>query len=139
MPIKAVAITKSSPAPCHGFTLEIKVLPKKDLRLHVIIDKTCVNNQARWGLVFELERKIDGVWTQIVFVSYKPKLEDTQAQKGIQKMLADKKMTQKQQTIAKEEIIPVTAELEGTSGPTPSQARRIEAASRKMVVAEIGG
>ncbi len=139
MPIKAVAVSDSNPAPCHGFTLEIKVVPKKDLRLHVIIDKTCVNNEARWGLIFELDRKIDGEWVQIVFVSYKPKLDDKPAQDGIQKMLADKKMTKKQQELAKSEVIPVAAELEGTAGPTPDQAKRLEAGSRKVVVAEIGG
>ena len=139
MPVKAVAITESTPAPCQGFTLEIKVVPKKDLRLHVIVDKTCVNNQARWGLVFELDRKIDGEWTQIVFVSYKPKLEDTKAQQGIEKMLAEKKITKKQQEIVRDQVIPATAALEGTSGPTPEQAKAIEAASRKVVVAEIGG
>ena len=139
MPVKAVAITESTPAPCQGFTLEIKVVPKKDLRLHVIVDKTCVNNQARWGLVFELDRKIDGEWTQIVFVSYKPKLDDIKAQQGIEKMLADKRMTKKQQELARDEVIPAAAALEGTSGPTPEQAKKIEAASRKVVVAEIGG
>lgn len=139
MPIKATAVTSGAAAPCKGFTLEVKVVPKKDLRLHVIIDKTCVNNQARWGLIFELDKKIDGEWTQIVFVSYKPKLDDAPAQAGIQKMLADKKITKQQQSIIKDDVIPVTAELEGTSGPTPDQAKRLEASSRKMTVVEIGG
>ncbi|HEV8429535.1 MAG TPA: hypothetical protein VGQ41_16665 [Pyrinomonadaceae bacterium] len=139
MPIKAVPVTDSTPELCKGFTLEIKVVPKKDLRLHVIIDKTCVNNQAVWGLIFELDRKIDGQWTQVVFVSYKPKIEDLQAQQGIQKMLADKKVTKNQQQLIKDEVIPPTAELEGTSGPTQAQAKRIEAGARKVVVAEIGG
>lgn len=139
MPIKAVPVTDSTPELCKGFTLEIKVVPKKDLRLHVIIDKTCVNNQAVWGLIFELDRKIDGEWTQVVFVSYKPKIEDLQAQQGIQKMLADKKVTKNQQQLIKDEVIPPTAELEGTSGPTQDQAKRIEAGARKVVVAEIGG
>ena len=139
MPIKAVPVTDSTPELCKGFTLEIKVVPKKDLRLHVIIDKTCVNNQAVWGLIFELDRKIDGEWTQVVFVSYKPKIEDLQAQQGIQKMLADKKVTKNQQQLIKDEVIPPTAELEGTDGPTKNQANRIEAGARKVVVAEIGG
>jgi hypothetical protein len=139
MPIKATAITEKSPAPCRGFTLEVKVVPKKDLKLHVIVDKTCVNNEARWGLIFELEKRIEGEWTQIVFVSYKPKLDDISAQRGIQKMLADKKLSKEQQAIARDEVIPPTLELEGTAGPTPQQAKRIESASRKMVVAVIGG
>ena len=138
MPVKATPIAAGDASPCKGFVLEVKVVPKKDLRLHVIVDKTCVNNEARWGLLFELEKKIDGEWTQIVFVSYKPKLDDAQAQQGIEKMLADKKISKKQQAIAKDEVIPVTAELEGTSGPTADQSKRIEAASRKLVVAEIG-
>jgi hypothetical protein len=139
MPIKATAITKSKPAPCMGFTLEVKVVPNKNLKLHVVVDKTCVSNEARWALLFTLEKRIDGEWVEIVFVSYKPKLDDIKANQGIEKMLIDEKLSKKQLAIAKEEIIPVTAELEGTAGPTPAQAKKIEAASRKLAVAEIGG
>ena len=139
MPIKAVPVNESTPQPCKGFTLEIKVVPKQDLRLHVIIDKTCVNNQAVWGLIFELDRKIDGNWTQVVFVNYKPKPEDVQAQQGIQKMLSDKKITKQQQQLIKDEVIPATAQLDGTSGATPAQAKQLETSARKVVVAEIGG
>ena len=139
MPIKAVPVTDSTPALCKGFTLEIKVVPKKDLRLHVIIDKTCVNNQAAWGLIFELDRKIDGTWTQVVFVNYKPKLEDLQAQQGIQDMLAQKKVNKNSQQVIKDELIPATAQLEGTDGPTPAQAKQIEAGARTVVLANIGG
>jgi len=139
MPINAVAVTDSTPEPCKGFTLEIKVVPKKDLRLHVIIDKTCVNNQAVWGLIFELDRKIDGEWTQVVFVSYKPKIEDLQAQQGIQNMLAQKKVNKDAQQVIKDELIPATAQLEGTDGATPAQSKQIEASARKVVVANIGG
>ena len=139
MPIKAVAVNESTPQPCKGFTLEIKVVPKQDLRLHVIIDKTCVNNQAVWGLIFELDRKINGEWTQVVFVNYKPKPEDSQAQQGIQKMLSDKKITKQQQQLIKDEVIPAAAQLEDTSGPTPPQAKQLETSARKVVVAEIGG
>lgn len=138
MPVKAIAITDKTPTPCKGFTLEVKVVPKNDLRIHVIIDKTCVNNEAVWGLIFELERKEGTDWVQIVFVSYKPKVDDQQAQAGIQKMLADKKISKDQQTIAKNDLIPATAELEGSAGPTPQQSKKIEDASRKLVVANIG-
>jgi hypothetical protein len=137
MPITAVAITGTTPSPCKGFTLEVKVVPKKDLRLHVIIDKSCVHSEARWALIFELERKVDAQWTQIVFVSYKPKLDDAPAQQGIQKMLVDEKLSRRQLAILKDEVIPVTALLESAAGPTATQSRQIEAASRKLVVAEI--
>ena len=139
MPIKAVPVTDSTPALCKGFTLEIKVVPKKDLRLHVIIDKTCVNNQAVWGLLFELDRKIDGEWTQVVFVKYQPKIDDLKAQQGIQDMLAQKKVNKDAQQVIKDELIPATAQLEGTDGPTPAQAKQIEAGARKVVVANISG
>jgi hypothetical protein len=139
MPIKASAISKTKPAPCMGFTLEVKVVPKKDLKLHVVVDKTCVNNQARWALLFTLEKKIDGEFVEIVFVSYKPKLDDVIASQGIEKMLVDEKISQKQLAIAKDQLIPATAELEGAAGPTPAQAKKLEAASRKLAVAEIGG
>ncbi len=134
MPVKALAITDTTPAPCKGFTLEVKVVPKKDFKLHVIIDKTCVNNEARWGLIFELDKKD----VQIVFVSYQPKLDDTKAQEGIQKMLADKKISKEQQAIVKNEIIPATAAIEGVENPTPAQKAAIETSSRKMTVVHIG-
>jgi hypothetical protein len=139
MPIKATAITKATPAPCMGFTLEVKVVPNKNLKLHVVVDKTCVSNEPRWALLFTLEKRMDGEWVEIVFVSYKPKLDDTKANQGIEKMLIDEKLSKKQLAIAKEEIIPATADLEGTAGPTPAQGKKIEAASRKLAVAEIGG
>lgn len=139
MPLKAIAITKNSPAPCQGFTLEVKVVPKNDLRLHVVIDKTCVNNEARWGLIFELEKKEGDEWIQIVFVSYQPKLDDAKAQEGIQKILADKKISKEQQKVAKNEIIPAAAAIEGVENPTPSQKEAIEASSRKMTVLHVGG
>lgn len=139
MPVKAVAITTSTPKPCTGYTLEVKVVPKRDLRLHVIVDKTCVKNKPRWGLIFELEKKVGNDWVQIVFVSYQPKLDDTKAQDGIIKMLADQKITKEQQTVAKNEIIPATAALEGVANPTPAQQQAVEDSSRKMTVLHIGG
>lgn len=137
MPIKVTAITEKTPAPCRGFTLEVKVVPKKDLRLHVVIDKTCVNSQARWALLFTLDKRMDGQWVEIVFVSYKPKLDDVKANQGLEKMLADKKISKKQIAVARDEIMPVTAELEGAVAPTPEQAKRLEAASRKLAIAEV--
>jgi hypothetical protein len=139
MPVTTIALTDSTPKPCKGFTLEVKVVPKDNLRLHVIIDKTCVNNEAVWGLIFELEKKANGTWTQIVFVSFKPKVDDPKAQAGIEKMFESEKLTKNQIAVAKTDIIPATAQLEGSSGATPAQAKQIEAAARKMAVVEIGG
>jgi hypothetical protein len=98
-----------------------------------------VNNQAVWGLLFELDRKIDGEWTQVVFVKYQPKIDDLKAQQGIQDMLAQKKVNKDAQQVIKDELIPATAQLEGTNGPTPAQAKQIEAGARKVVVANVGG
>jgi hypothetical protein len=139
MPVRALAITPTTPPPCKGFTLEVKVVPKDNLRLHVIIDKTCVNNQAVWGLIFELEKKVSGTWNQIVFVSFKPKVDDAKAQAGIEKMFEDEKLTKKQITLAKTDVIPVTAAIEGVTKPTAAQLQKIEAAGRKVAVAEVGG
>jgi hypothetical protein len=134
MPVKAVSISPEAEAPCRGFTLEVKVfIPKQGFRFHVIVDKTCVNNEPRWGLIFELDKKIENEFVQIVFVEYKPKLDDTQAAKSIEKML-ETKVTQAQLKIAKAELVPVTMELEGADTITPDQRKRLETASRKFVI-----
>ncbi len=138
MPIQAIPIPADGEAPCRGFTLEVKVfVPKKGFRFHIIVDKTCVSNEPRWALLFELEKKIDGEFVQIVFVKYKPKPDDAIAAIGIEKML-ETEVTQKQLKIAKDEIFPVALEMEGSSGPTPAQKRLLEESSRKFAVAEIG-
>ncbi len=135
MPIKAMVVRPGASPPCQGFTIEIRILiPKKGYKLHVLVDKTCVNDQARWGLTFTLEKKIGNEYVEIVFVSYKPKADDTPAQRGIEKTLQTR-LTKQQIKIGNAEVFPVTAELEGTPGPTPDQKKRLEAASRKLAVA----
>jgi hypothetical protein len=134
MPVKAISISPEAEAPCRGFTLEVKVfIPKKGFRFHVIVDKTCVNNEPRWGVMFELEKLIDNKFAQVVFVEYKPKLDDTEAVKGIEKML-ETKVTQEQLKIAKAELAPVAMELEGADTITPDQKKRLETAARKFVI-----
>jgi hypothetical protein len=54
-------------------------------------------------------------------------------------MLAQKKVTKDAQQVIKDDLIPATAQLEGTDGPTPAQSKQIEASARKVVVANIGG
>jgi len=49
MPVKAASVASPAEVPCRGFTLEVKVfIPKQGFRFHVLVDKTCVNNQPRW-------------------------------------------------------------------------------------------
>lgn len=135
MPVKALSTSVGSEAPCRGFTLQVRVfIPKQGFRFRVIVDKTCVSNQPRWGLTFVLEKKIDNEFVEIVFVDYQPKLDDTAAAQGIEKML-ETKVTQEQIKIAKEDIVPVAMELEGASGITPDQKKRIEAGARRFSVA----
>ena len=134
MPVRAGSISPTAEAPCRGFTLEVKVfIPKQGFRFHVIVDKTCVNNEPRWGLIFELDKKIDNAFVQIVFVEYKPKLNDGEAAKGIETMLQTK-VTSEQLKIAKAELVPVAMELEGADTISPDQKTRLETASRKFVI-----
>ena len=136
MPIKAVAITSAEEAPCRGFTLEVKVfVPKRGFRFHVVVDKTCVNNQPRWGLIFELDKKIENEFVQIVYVDYRPKIDDSETAKGIEKML-ETRVTTEQVKIAKAELVPVAMELEGADTITPDQKKRLETASKKFVIGE---
>lgn len=134
MPLEVLTFADRENPPCVGFTLEVRVfIPKKDYKLRVLVDKTCVNNQGRFAVEFKLEKKIDGKFEEIVFVSFKPKPDDTEAQQGAEKLL-ETKLTKKQLKTAKEELFPVAAELEGTQGPTPEQKKRLETAARKVVV-----
>lgn len=135
MSVKALSRAAGAEAPCRGFTLQVRVfIPKQGFRFRVIVDKTCVNNQPRWGLTFVLEKKIGNEFVEIVFVEYKPKPDDVEAARGIEHML-DTKVTQEQIKIAKEEIVPVAMELEDASGMTADQKKRIESGARRFSVA----
>lgn len=135
MPVKAQSLSTEAEALCRGFTLQVRVfIPKQGFRFRVLVDKTCVKNQPLWGLTFVLEKKIGNEFVEIVFVEYKPKPEDAEAAKGIEKTL-DTKVTQEQLKIAKQEIVPVAMELEGASGMTPDQKKRIETGARRFSVA----
>jgi len=86
-------------------------------------------------LIFELDKKIDKEFVQIVYVEYKPKLDDAETAKAIEKMLQTK-VTPEQVKIAKVELVPVAMELEGADTITPDQKKRLETASKKFVVGE---
>lgn len=134
MPVKTLIRSAGAEAPCRGFTLQVRVfIPKQGFRFRVIVDKTCVNNQPCWGLTFVLEKKVDNEFVEIVFVDYQPKLDDAAAAQGIEKML-ETKVTQEQIKIAKEDIVPVAMELEGASGMTPDQKKRVETGARRFSV-----
>ncbi len=134
MPVKALSLSAGAEAPCRGFTLQVRVfIPKQGFRFRVIVDKTCVSNQPRWGLTFVLEKKIDNDFVEIVFVDYQPKLDDAAAAQGIEKML-ETKVTQEQIKIAKADIVPVALALEGASGMTPEQKKQIETGARRFSV-----
>jgi hypothetical protein len=134
MPIKARSVSPAEEAPCRGFTIEVKVfIPKQGFRFHVFVDKTCVNNEPRWGLIFELDKKIDNEFVQIVYVEYKPKLDDGESVKGIEKML-ETGVTPAQVKIAKAELVPVVMELEGEETITPDQKKCMEAGSKKFAI-----
>lgn len=136
MPVKAASVSSPAEVPCRGFTLEVKVfIPKQGFRFHVLVDKTCVNNQPRWGLIFELDKKIDQEFVQIVYVEYKPKVDDAETASAIEKMLQTK-VTPEQVKIAKAEIVPIAMELEGADTITTDQKRRLETASKRFVVGE---
>src|SRR5262249_12474630 len=134
MPVKALAVAPGTEPPCKGFTLEVKVfVPQKGFKFHITVDKTCVNNEGRFGLIFELEKKIGDEFVQIVFVSFQPKPDDEDAAKGIEKMAFDKP-TKTQLQVAKDEVFPAAADLEGVSNPTAAQKKRLDDAARKMAV-----
>jgi len=134
MPIKAVATDGAKT--CQPFILEVKVFsPQAGFRFHVIVEKSCTNqNDPLFALVFDLDKKIDDEFVQIVHVSFRP--EQPKEAQGIEKMV-NEKITKKQMQIAKEELFPVAAELEGSSGPTPAQKKKLRAAASKVATAEV--
>ena len=134
MPVKAASVASPEDVPCRGFTLEVKVfIPKQGFRFHVLVDKSCVNNKPIWGLIFELDKKIENEFVQIVYVEYKPKPDEPETAKAIENMLQTK-VTPDQVKIAKDELVPVAMELEGADTITPDQKKRLEAASKKFVI-----
>lgn len=134
MPLKATTVNPVKK--CNPFILEVKVFsPKSGYRIHIVIEKDCTPQlEAKWALVFDLDKKIDGEFVQIVHVSFRPK--DAQQEEGIKKMTAEG-MTKKQAKLTKEKMFQPMADMEGQPGPTPEQKKKMTEAAAEIATAEL--
>ena len=107
---------------CKPFILEVMVMiPESGYKFEVVIEKSCTpEKDPLWKLVFDLYKKIEGQWEQIVHVSYRPG-NDTEV-KGIQNMAIDG-MSVGSAEIMSKEAFPIAKEFENTTPPDDAKAR----------------
>jgi hypothetical protein len=125
----SVSIAKVGEKKCKPFLLEVKVVaPEAGYRFEVIVEKGCTSeNDPIWKLVFDLYRKIDGKFEEIVHVSFRAGTEEEQ--QGIKK-IAENGLSKKAAAVLKSEVFPVAKNLEKKE-PTDKQRETLKTSMSK--------
>jgi hypothetical protein len=124
---------------CKPFILEVMVMiPESGYKFEVVVEKSCTpQKDVVWKLVFDLYKKIEGEWEQIVHVSFRPGNESET--KGIQMMAIDGVSIESAEILSRE-AFPVAKEFESAT-PTDDQKARIRSsisrAATKQVEVEV--
>ncbi|MGH9942113.1 MAG: hypothetical protein ACRD9R_07135 [Pyrinomonadaceae bacterium] len=120
---------------CKPFLLEVMVMaPEAGFKFEVMVEKGCTaQNDAVWKLVFDLYKKIEGEFVQIVHVSFKA--GDADETNGVKKM-AREGVTPKAAEVISTEVHPVAKRLE-TEEPTPALKKELKAKMKKAVIVEL--
>lgn len=127
--ISVVAVGKKK---CKPFILEVFVAsPEAGYKFELIVEKICTSaNEALWKLVFDLSKKnAQGVYEQIVHVSYKPTTPEEQ--RGVE-TLATEPVSVETARVLRKEVHPAAKAVEGASEPTPAQQKKLRDAMSKV-------
>jgi hypothetical protein len=130
--ISAVAVGTKK---CKPFLLEVMVMaPEAGYKFEVLVEKACSpQNDPLWKLVFDLYKKIENEFVQIVHVSFRS--GSAQEEQGIRKMVTEG-VTPAAAKVLVEEVHPTAKRLE-TEQPTPELKDELKGKMRKAVTVEL--
>lgn len=120
---------------CRPFILEFKLAaPEAGFRISVGVEKACTaENDPIWKLVFDLFKKVDGKFEQIVHVSFKAGTDDER--KGVE-TIAAKGLSKKAAKVMKEEVFPTGKQLENKT-PTEEQKAKLKSGMSKVTLVSL--
>lgn len=132
-----VSVVTTGPKKCKPFLLEVMVSPPQGgFKFELTVEKGCTpNNDPIWKLVFDLYKKVNNDFTQIVHVSFKA--GNAQEKKGIKSIAVDG-LTEKASDVATNEVMPVAQQLDGQQ-PTPEINAQLKQGMSKVATIQLEG
>ena len=121
MPAK---VTKIGEKKCRPFSLDVMVQnPEADFKFTLSVELSCTAQADQlWKLVFDLFKKMDDEFVQVVHVSFQAQTPVEAA--GIQ-ATAKNGVNKKQADIVLNKVHPKVVEISNTANPTPPQNQAV--------------
>ena len=120
---------------CRPLLVEFRLnAPEAGYRINVVVEKACSpKNDPIWKLVFDLYKKIDKKFVEIVHVSFTA--GSPQEQAGVEKIATDG-VSKKAAKVLKDEVFPVAKQLEGRA-PTEDEKVALKTGMSKAAVTSV--
>jgi hypothetical protein len=134
MPGNGISVVETTKKKCKPFVLEVMVMsPEAGYKFEVYVERACTpEKEAIWKLVFELYKKIDNEFVQVVHVSYRAAAEPEE--KGIEGTAVNG-VSLEQARLLVNDVHPAVKEV--TAEPTPEQKERIRKEMQRVALANV--
>ena len=136
MPKNKISVVPVGAKACKPFILEVMVFsPEAGYKFRLLIERQCVTaNDSIWKLVFDLEKKIENEFIQIVHVSFTAGTKNEA--KGISSMVSEG-VTFEAAKVITEEVHPATKALEGNPKPTKTEKENLRKSMSKTAKTQL--
>lgn len=120
---------------CRPFVLELRVsAPEPGYRIALVVEKGCTAAaDSTWKLVFDLFKKIDREFIEIVHVSFQGQ---TPVEKQGIESIASEGLSRQSARVLRAEVFPIAKRLEGRD-PTAEEKTRLKESMRKAAVTAV--
>lgn len=137
MATSEITVVPTGPKKCKPFLLEVMVSPPQGgFKFELTVEKGCSpQNDPIWKLVFDLYKKVNNQFTQIVHVSFKAGSNDEQ--KGVKSIAVDG-ITDKAMDVATKQVMPVAQKLDGQP-VTPALNAQLKQGMSKIATVQLEG
>ncbi len=131
----ATKVTRVGPKKCRPFTLDVMVMnPDADFKFTLSVELSCTPQADQlWKLVFDLFKKIDNQFQQVVHVSFQAQAPVEVA--GVQ-ATAQNGVNQNQSDVVVNDIHPLAKQIANAPSPDPLLNQQINA--KMSNVAQLG-
>lgn len=137
MPTNNISVVPTGPKKCKPMQFEFMLQPpNSNFKIEMAVEKNCTpENDAIWKLVFDLYKKMDGDFTQIVHISYKAG-NDTE-KKGIKSIAVDG-ISDSAAGVAIDEVMPL-AEKASLPNPPADLNKQLKSAMSHVTTIQLEG
>jgi hypothetical protein len=131
-----VKVVKVSQKPCKPFILEVMVFsPEAGYKFQLMVERQCASaTEPIWKLVFDLEKKIENEFVQIVHVSFTS--GSVEESDGIKSMVTEG-ISYEAAKVVVGEVYPATKAIEEDPGPSEEKKKELRDSMRKVTKTQL--